>query len=95
MRSLFLTLFLAIGVSACSSQQRSWFAKEVWEEVDPTPSGYDVEYSEEDIFHVPNQRLTCQMDPTCKKPLSEGEFERLSDEDKFRVKHGDDLESDN
>ena len=93
MRNVFVTLFLVICVSACSSQQWSWFAEEVWEEVDPTPGGYDAEYNEEEIFHVPNQRLTCQMDPTCKKPLSEGDFERLSDEDKFRVKHGDDLES--
>ncbi len=93
MRNVFLTLLLAVCLSACGSQQLSWFAGQVWEEVDPTPSGYDVEYDEAAIFPVPNQRLACEMDPTCKKPLSESEFERLSDEEKFRVKHSDDLES--
>ena len=93
MRNVFLILFLAIFVSACSSQQWSWVAGEIWEEVVPTRSGYDVEYDEQKIFHVPNQRLACEMDFSCNKPLSVGQFERLSDEEKFRVQNGDDLES--
>ena len=92
-RKVLLILCLAIAVSACSSQQWSFIAGEVWEEIDPSSSGYNVEYDEEAIFPAPNQRLACQMDPSCNKPLSESEFERLSDEEKFRITHGDDLES--
>jgi hypothetical protein len=95
MRNHYLILAMAISVSACSSQQVPSIAGQLWEWIDPTPSRYDVKYDEAAIFPAPNQRLACQMDWTCKKPLTEVEFDRLSDEDKFRVKHGDDLESKN
>ncbi len=82
---------IAVTVSACSSQQMSWFASEVWEEINPPRSSYDVTYDEKAIFPAPNQRLACEMDWSCEKPLSEAEVDRLSDEEKFRVLHGDDL----
>ncbi len=84
---------MAVSVSACSSQQLARFAGDLWEEINPPRNSYDVKYDEQAIFPVPNQRLTCEMDWTCKKPLSEAAFDRLSDEDKFRVLHGDDLKS--
>ena len=95
MHNVYLILAMAVSVSACSSQQVSSIAGQLWEVIDPTPSRYDVKYDEAAIFPARNQRLACQLDWTCKKPLSAAEFERLSDEDKFRVKHGDDLESKN
>ena len=91
MHKAFLILLMAVSVSACSSQQLSWFAGELWEEMNPPRSSYDAKYDEEAIFPVPNQRLACEMDWTCEKPLSEAEFDRLSDQEKFRVMHGDDL----
>jgi len=93
MHRAFLILVAALSVGACSSQQLSWFAGELWEEINPSRSIYDVKYDEEAIFPAPNQRLACEMDWTCKKPLSAAEFDLLTDEEKFRVIHGDDLKS--
>lgn len=91
MYKAFLILLMAVSISACSSQQLSWFAGALLEEINPPRSIYDVKYDDEAIFPVPNQRLECEMDWTCERPLSEAEFDRLSDEEKFRVMHGDDL----
>lgn len=93
MRNAMLILLVAVFMSACSSQQLSQFAGAMWDHINPPRSAYDVEYDESAIFPVPNQRQACVMDWTCKKPLSEAEFDQLSDEDKFRVMHGDDLKS--
>ena len=54
-------------------------------------SSQRLSWNEESIFPSPTQRLACQMDWTCKKPLSKIDFGRLSDEEKFRVLNGDDL----
>ena len=91
MRNVYLILAMAVSVSACSSQQLSWFGGELLEVVFPPRNSYGAEYDEEAIFPVPNQRLACELDWTCEKPLSEAEFDRLSDEEQFRVLHGDDL----
>ena len=84
-------LLIAISVSACTSQQVFSFAGALLEEINPPPNRYGVRYDEEAIFPANNQRLACQMDWTCEKPLSEAEFDRLSDEEQLRVMHGDDL----
>lgn len=55
-------------------------------------SSQRLSWDEDAIFPSPNQRLACQLDWTCRKPLSKSEFGRLSDEEKFRVLNGDDLE---
>ncbi len=91
MRKVYLMLAMAISVSACSSQQLFSFAGELLEEIYPPRNSYGAEYDEDAIFPAPNQRLACEMDWTCEKPLSEAEFDRLSDEEQFRVVHGDDL----
>ena len=91
MRKNLIILVMALSVSACSSQQLFGFAGGLWEAANPPRSSYDVSYDDQAIFPVPNQRLACEMDWTCEKPLSEAEFDRLSDEEKFRVLHGDDL----
>lgn len=91
LRNVYLILAMAFFVSGCSSQQLSWFAGGLLEVINPPRNSYGAEYDEEAIFPVPNQRLACETDWTCKKPLSETEFDRLSDEEQFRVVHGDDL----
>ena len=90
MRKVSLLLVFAIASSACSSQRTAWIAGQVWDAIDPTPNSYATEYDESAIFPTPNERLACQMDSKCKKPMSKAEFERLSEKEKILAKYGND-----
>lgn len=90
-----LILIVAVSVSACSSQARTHLAGEIAEEVldiafDAFVYDSSLDYDEAEIFPSPNQRLACQLDANCKKPLTESEFRRLDLGDQLLVSYGDD-----
>lgn len=93
MRRVTIIGLVALCLGGCSSQQLSWFGGQVWEAIDPPKNRYGAKYDEKAIFPTPNQKLACQMDRFCNKPLSKREFERLSDEDQYRVTHGGNVQS--
>ena len=80
-----LVALLLLMLSGCSSQGATWLLGEVFDEL--SPGGDRLHYDEAAIFPAPNQRLACQMDMRCTKPLTSGDFNRLSDEERFRTLH--------
>lgn len=84
MRCTVVSLLLLM-LCGCSSQGATWLLGEVFDELGP--GGDYLEYDEAAIFPAPNQRLACQMDTRCTKPLTSGDFYRLSDEEKLRTLH--------
>ena len=76
-------------MGACSSQQffsaTGHLIKNSLEKPDPF-----LKYDEEKIFPSPNQRLSCEMDWRCDKPLSEFEYSQLSEEEMLRALYDDD-----
>lgn len=89
-----LILIMSASVSACSSQARTHLAQEVTEAVldvafDAFVYDTSLDYDEAQIFPSPNQRLACQLDANCKKPLTASEFRRLDYGDQLRVLYGD------
>lgn len=84
MRCTLVTLLLLM-LSGCSAQGATWLLGEVLDELGPD-GGY-LDYDEAAIFPAPNQRLACQLDSRCTKPLTSSDFELLSDEEKLRVLH--------
>ena len=92
-----LILIVSVSVSACTSQGRSQLAQEVTEVVlgvafDAFVYDTSLDYDEAQIFPSPNQRLACQLDANCRKPLTESEFRRLDLGDQLLVSYGDDHE---
>ena len=92
-----LILIVSVSVSACSSQGRNQLAQEVTEVVlgvafEAFVYDTSLDYDEAQIFPSPNQRLACQLDANCRKPLTESEFRRLNLGDQLLVSYGDDHE---
>lgn len=88
-RILAITSVLIL-LSACSSQAVTQVSLNIVDAVlqnDSSP--YDLQYDESKIFPASNQRLACQLDAGCDKPLSAIEFERLSEKEQLLAIYGD------
>lgn len=81
---------LIMALSGC--QAMSWVGEQAFRAYDENRSRpYQVKYDETKIFPTRNQRLACQLDWDCTKPMSASEFDRLTEEEKFTVINGGEL----
>ncbi len=88
MKNLFIAVIVSCLLGGCTSQQffsaTGHLIKNSLDKPDPL-----LAYDDEKIFPSPNQRLACEMDWSCDKPLSEREWLELNEEEMLLVIYGD------